>query len=810
MRNKARKSLICLIFAFALSLATFGALTVNKVYASEPSTFAFENGAYVKIAQDGGLRYRLELDEQTATALKTAEQDELVFYVIPEKYLSEVTDGNYEALLSVDGKVHAQKVIVDRNKIYSDENGKYFANCLLDINLAEYDGKYNAVNFVTVAKYGDTVATSVTRNMYEVANACALDGHFADVKSVYAWLGTQDYPVSVTTQEQYTALTAALKTSEDYKNLYICLDNVTDSENLLENYANAYFKKFTVSVKVNDDKLGSVDVATVSDVVRGTAITVDGNKLTVGDTTITATSADDDLFVFTGFTGVTETVANDMTITANFDYRTEISTAAQFSKFLQAVANYDYDGKTLTLTCDIDMSAYEGKGGTHAIQGNSVGGTFRGTIDGQGYGVSNLNVAWSMFNKLEKAVIKNAAFNLKIGDNWWFGFSKEVNSLTLENVYLDAPAGSARGNDYAIAGLVNTSLIVKNSIINRKHNTTNAIISETGSSATVSFENTYVIGNTNSICPNSKGTINGSPIKKSHLAFAEITQKGLTEENGWNTEFWKSVNKTDLMYTLVCGKGEESTITADAYTIENAKDFEDFIVLTTKTKTFSQETVEILNDIDFTDYTYANTKGYVSGQGGQKEGFIGTLNGNGRIISNLKVRWTIFVRTYGANINNLAFVNLQYQAGYGKGLIEECAGSTTIDNVYVKATSDGVYNCDFAIADTVSGSTTIKNCVINKSHGTATNNTLVGTINGNASLTLSNVYSIGGTPGVATTKDGALTGGDNVIYQSNASGALTAITDAGLTKENGWNTDLWKIDENGNLLFRDTVVITKA
>ena len=279
----------------------------------------------------------------------------------------------------------------------------------------------------------------------------------------------------------------------------------------------------------------------------------------------------------------------------------------------------------------------------------------------------------------------------------------------------------------------------------------------------------------------------------------------------------KVVLKAEFLPQILFGGENSVIITTDKtsyrvrvivseFAINSTADFEAFIDYVNAGSTLWQKTVNLGADIDFADYEYKNGKGYLRGAG---NGFNGTLNGNGYVIKNLKVNWTLFTRTYNANINNLAFINLEFQNNWGRGIIDECAGNTTIENVYAKITSDGVYSQDYAIATTVSGNAIIKNCVINKSHGTASDNTLVGIINGNASLTLSNVYSIGGTPGVATTKDGVLTGGDNVIYKNNASGALTAITDAGLTKENGWNTDLWKIDDNGNLTFRGYTVIQK-
>lgn len=78
---------------------------------------------------------------------------------------------------------------------------------------------------------------------------------------------------------------------------------------------------YTVTIKVNDAEYGTVSKAKAENVAKGTAITVSGNELTIGKEKIVATAADGEgetVYVFENFTGVTQTVTGDMTITANF------------------------------------------------------------------------------------------------------------------------------------------------------------------------------------------------------------------------------------------------------------------------------------------------------------------------------------------------------------------------------------------------------------------------------------------------------------------------------------------------------------
>lgn len=247
-------------------------------------------------------------------------------------------------------------------------------------------------------------------------------------------------------------------------------------------------------------------------------------------------------------------------------------------------------------------------------------------------------------------------------------------------------------------------------------------------------------------------------------------------------------------------------IVVSDYALNSAKDFEEFIDYLNTGYTLYGKVVNVGSDIDFTGYTYTSNAKGLRGKAGDSGvyGFNGTLNGNGHVIKNMKVEWTLFNRTYNAIIRDLAFVDLEFQQNYVKGLITKADGTTTIENVYIKSSHNACYNRDYAIAETVGGNVTIKNCVIDRTH--AVKGYLVGTINGNASLTLSNVYVIGNTSAVAESyNEQTLIGGEGVI--STKENALSTITTAGLTTENGWNMALWSVNEQGDLLFRDVAVI---
>lgn len=214
MSKTKRISLITLLVTLILSMLALIVMGVGQkqAYASEPTLFAFEDGASVKIIEDGGMRFRLQMDETTASEIKGAETNELSFYVVPEKYYEEnMTVSDLENLLFENcGSNKAQKVVADKNKIYKgvDANGNdgWFANCLLDINLSKYDGAYNTVNFIVFASWNGNLVESEIRNLRDVASSAALDEYYDEVTGIYTWLGSEEYALSVDTAEEMDAL----------------------------------------------------------------------------------------------------------------------------------------------------------------------------------------------------------------------------------------------------------------------------------------------------------------------------------------------------------------------------------------------------------------------------------------------------------------------------------------------------------------------------------------------------------------------------------------------------------------------------
>ena len=94
---------------------------------------------------------------------------------------------------------------------------------------------------------------------------------------------------------------------------------------------------YTVTVTVNNTAYGSVSATRITDVEQGRVITVNGNSITIGTTTVTATPAENSTyctFEFEDWETATE-VMDDMTVTANFTatYSSDFNPAANDKAF---------------------------------------------------------------------------------------------------------------------------------------------------------------------------------------------------------------------------------------------------------------------------------------------------------------------------------------------------------------------------------------------------------------------------------------------------------------------------------------------
>ena len=219
---KRRLTILGLLFAALMFISFAFIMNAGKPIHAEvdANAFAFESGAYVKLADNGGLRFRLRIGETKKAAIDAG--GDLVFYAGPAANIDESED--YDGMVTAN---KASKITVDKSLIYAGRDGEgeldgyYYANLLLDVNTLA--AAYRTLDIKAVAKFGSDTVVSVDRTLQGVSSAAALRGHYAAISGVYSWLGTDGYPIIATTATEYANLATILSSNSD---LYFYLDDV--------------------------------------------------------------------------------------------------------------------------------------------------------------------------------------------------------------------------------------------------------------------------------------------------------------------------------------------------------------------------------------------------------------------------------------------------------------------------------------------------------------------------------------------------------------------------------------------------------
>ena len=447
-----------------------------------------------------------------------------------------------------------------------------------------------------------------------------------------------------------------------------------------------------------------------------------------------------------------------------------------------------YTGRTVLLTADIDMAEYK----------IAAPGEFAGVLDGQGKVVSNLKYD-SGVATLKGATIKNVAFIVtEISSRWANGLFGNATGAVLENVYIKAVATSdSRTKDYALFGDIMGDVALNNVVIDKTHGITYALFNYINSaSIKFTYSNLYVIGNTTKLL-NNEGNGSGTGtamIDTPKNAVTAIQTAGLTTANGWNLACWTITEENVLKFgNLTVATGEAPAIQVSDEATLNA-------IFADTTGAYAGRTVVLTKDMDMSAYT---TMG-----GGT---FSGVLDGQGHVINNISSGGQI-ASLENATIKNLGFIVTGIRSNYNNGLFYTVSNST-IENCYVKSSACAwsAPARDYALFYSATGNVVVKNTIIDKTHANITNSFAL--CNKADSLDFSNVYSIGSTNKLGYDAASTAPVSATWLYTNDGAGALNAITTAGLTTANGWNTSVWSVDASGNLQFgvqTKVTVIAKA
>ena len=384
MSKTRKKNLLCLIFAAICCLFAgilFGSTT--KASAEEPiesKMFEMVSGASIRIT-DGqvngkdmtnGLRFQVKTDAETAKLID-GENVKLYAFIAPVGVVDLTSDEKVAAAADKIVGYKSKWLEIAADSIYpmTEESGEvcYYANAVI-CNLSSdfYDVKFNAIAIIeNGGAYTYAKAVSTSRSLYDVVNSAVLD-KYADriigdsvaenTKLDYAnWYGQGEYPVSPKTAAQYAKYNELKETT--LKNLGVVRQDVL----------------------VDDPTVTIGDTAVAVDIPsehgeQEVSVTVNGTEIIVPVTIIDA-----------------------------------VLTAENLKANIQSQGTTLSEGKYFVLDGDIDASGIDWK----AEMLWTAADGFKGTIDGRGHTVKNLNIedgVPGIFNCTESAVVKNINFTV--------------------------------------------------------------------------------------------------------------------------------------------------------------------------------------------------------------------------------------------------------------------------------------------------------------------------------------------------------------------------------------------------------------
>ena len=225
-----KKTKIRLISIFATAFAALSAFAiglgqiVNSARAQSGEVFEMENGVSLKISEDGGIRFRVKMDEAQMLYITQNDDVSLHFLVAPHEFYNAVPykNGSFDYY---NGLAKKKIIDVDETKIY-EEDGCYWANgCVTNINVANryldytflaytYDAYTGVIDYAGLNIGGEVIQETnmldyklgnVRGNLVDILSQAVVydgdDANYADsVLSCAAyseWFGTEEYPIQI-------------------------------------------------------------------------------------------------------------------------------------------------------------------------------------------------------------------------------------------------------------------------------------------------------------------------------------------------------------------------------------------------------------------------------------------------------------------------------------------------------------------------------------------------------------------------------------------------------------------------------------
>ena len=150
MKTK-RLSYLLVSMILALCACAFALVNVAPTKANATgeavTVFQMVNGASVKINNDGGVRWKVKMDQDTKDKIVNSDSDSLKFIITYADFFANVTDDTYYETLSQGNRAYI--ITVDEAKIYK-MGDLYYANaCLTNIN-SGYGDNYVAIAVIDI------------------------------------------------------------------------------------------------------------------------------------------------------------------------------------------------------------------------------------------------------------------------------------------------------------------------------------------------------------------------------------------------------------------------------------------------------------------------------------------------------------------------------------------------------------------------------------------------------------------------------------------------------------------------------------
>ena len=657
------------------------------------TTFEMVYGASIRIGEGqvngkdmtNGLRFQVKMDETTAKSIN-GESKKLYVLIAPATIVDLTSDAQIEAHKSAIVSYKEKWIPVAANSIYEsvDENGKnyYFANAMICNLTSDFYGvKFNAVAIIEESgEYTYAKASSATRSIYDVVNSAVLDVYAdkiigsevaANTKLDYAkWYGTEEYPVAPKTPAQF--------------NKYNELKSTT-------------LKNLSVERQ---------DVMVNNPVVR-----IGGTEY---DITVPEVHGEQDV----------EVTVEGATVTVPVTIIDDVLTADNIKANIQSQGTALGEGAYYILQSDIDASGIDWKASMLWFEDKG----FKGTIDGRGYAIKNLNIEEGVpgiFNCTENAVVKNIGFTIA-------NFVPQANmsvfgvitkhtlfdrvDVTFNCTFTATTGGILSGNNAVGNTYKDVKIIAEDGEINT--------LSQTNSGS--SFENVTVESMKMNYVYGTSPSIEGVTFKKINVVTLTNNQDilltnetyaislgsegtGLTINSitcngvdlGTNlsnldmSAIKNDMTKHGITNVIVKGEKDGNKVTIIAPVTLVTKMISTQTELRSVVTTLTDTTVKAIfgyyklaNDIDYSDGFHNGDPGF--SWWNSKQGFRATLDGNGKTITGFAHNQGLFNSIgEGAVIKNINFVSTRW-SGANDRLFGIASYGATFENVnIVMRSTDG-------------------------------------------------------------------------------------------------------------------------